>query len=81
MLHYGPGQYYLALLVHGEACRDLGLCVCILRALHWWQLLVMLWVQGDGSQHFDCCRILLKLAEQVCEEHGIRDGKLLLRRA
>jgi hypothetical protein len=41
----------------------------------------MLWVQGDGSQHFDCCRILLKLAEQVCEEHGTRDGKLLLRRA
>lgn len=40
----------------------------------------MLWVQGDGSQHFDCCGILLKLAEQVSEEHGTRDGKLLLRR-
>ena len=81
VLHYGPGQYYLPLLVHGEACRELGVCVCITRALHSWLLLVMLCVQGDGSQHFDCCGILLKLAEQVSEEHGTRDGKLLLRRA
>jgi hypothetical protein len=37
----------------------------------------MMRVKGDGSQHFDC-GILLKLTEQVCEEHGVRDGKLLL---
>jgi hypothetical protein len=51
--------------------------VCIMRALHFWQLLIVR-VQGYGSEHFDSSGILLKLAEQVGEEHGTGHAMLLL---
>ena len=51
--------------------------MCIMSALPICKLMLMIRVKGDGSQHFDC-GILLKLTEQVCEEHGTRYGKLLL---
>jgi hypothetical protein len=76
ILHGGPRQDYLALLVQGEALKE-SVYVCIMSALPMRQLLLMLRVKGDGSQHFDC-GILLKLTEQVGEEHGTRDRKLLL---
>ncbi len=37
----------------------------------------MVWVKRGGSQHFDC-GIILKLSEQIGEEHGTRETLLLL---